>query len=256
MMKIVHISDFHVTGHNFVKEWGDNAIEMVNEIKPEFMIITGDLTDEGYVYEYEKVMKFLERFKCKKQFVVPGNHDAQNEGYKVFEYYFGTRFPYYENDRVVILGIDSTEPDVEDAHIGRENYPLIEEKLKKEDKRIKILFMHHHLIPIPATGRERNIPVDAGDVLKICIKNKIHLILCGHKHYPWIWRLETSYFVTAGTASTARLKGFSYPSFNVITVHDLQSLTIEIFNVKDKKLAKKREIRDLQSESDLFHEFL
>lgn len=33
-----------------------------------------------------------------------------------------------------------------------------------------------------------------------------------------IWKLENSYFITAGTATTRRLKGRSYPSFNVLEI--------------------------------------
>ncbi len=31
----------------------------------------------------------------------------------------------------------------------------------------KIITFHHHLLPIPQTGRERNILLDAGDLLKV-----------------------------------------------------------------------------------------
>lgn len=93
-------------------------------------------------------------------------NDARNEGYKVFEDIFGTRFPSYEDDMVAICGIDSSEPDIDDGHVGRENYPYIREKLSADDKdKVRILVLHHllvlhhHLIPIPGTGREQHIPL-------------------------------------------------------------------------------------------------
>ncbi len=234
-MKIVHLSDLHISGHNFVEKWANSLIKLVNNINPEVILITGDLTDEGYIYEYEKVIKFLEKFSCKKLVIVPGNHDSRNEGYVVFEKIFGTRFPFYANGKIGILGLDSTEPDIDDGHIGRENYSLIREKLEKFP--IKILLLHHHLIPIPGTGRERNIPVDAGDVLKICTELKINFVLSGHKHFPWIWKLENTYFITAGTATSFRLKGYSFPSFNVLEIEETQT-TLSVFNVEKEKIEK------------------
>ncbi|MBW1933373.1 MAG: metallophosphoesterase, partial [Deltaproteobacteria bacterium] len=52
-MKIAHVSDLHITGPNFVSEWGENVIDILNSEMPEILIITGDLTDDGYVHEYE-----------------------------------------------------------------------------------------------------------------------------------------------------------------------------------------------------------
>ena len=234
-MRIAHISDLHITGENFVKEWGENLIKILNEIEPDIVVITGDLTDDGYIHEYEVVKDYLDRINAKK-LVVPGNHDARNKGYEIFEEIFGTRYPFYENDVVAILGIDSSEPDIDDGHIGRENYPIIKEKLSKN--KIKIMALHHHLIPIPGTGRERNIPIDAGDVLQLCMELKIDFVLSGHKHLPWKWKLEDTYFITAGTACSRRLKGKSYPSFNLIEINE--KIKLKEINVMKGKINEEK----------------
>ncbi len=205
-MKLVHMSDLHITGKYFRKDWEDRVIEIVNGESPDVMAITGDITDFGHSYEYEIAEKYINNFKVKDKIVIPGNHDSRNGGYLIFEEIFGTRFPYFENELVKILGVDSSEPDIDDGHIGRANYPLIKNKLG-EDDRIEILLLHHHLIPIPGTGRERNIPADAGDTLKVCIDIPINFVLSGHKHLPWIWKMENTFFITARTATTTRLKG-------------------------------------------------
>ena len=233
-MKIVHISDLHVVSPNFVSEWGEKVINMVNSVKPEILVVTGDLTDEGYEHEYEKARAYLDRIKVKNKIVVPGNHDARNEGYVLFEDKFKTRYPDYEDEEVVILGIDSSEPDIDDGHIGREIYASIKQKLPSGEK-IKILAMHHHLIPIPGTGRERNIPVDAGDALKLCVDSKVNFVLSGHKHKPWTWKLEHTYLTTAGTATSRRLKGRSYPSYNILEI-DNQRAILKEMNVENENL--------------------
>lgn len=231
-MKIAHISDLHLTGPNFVLKWSENVIEILESIKPEILIITGDLIDDGYIYEYDIAKAYIDRIKIKDKIIVPGNHDTRNEGYKIFEEIFKTRYPYYENDKVVILGLDSSEPDIDDGHIGRPKYDIIREKMSVKNK-IKILALHHHLIPIPGTGRERNIPVDAGDVLKFCTELEVNLVLSGHKHLPWVWKLENTYFITAGTATSRRLKGRSYPSINVLEI-EKEKIILKEINVSEK----------------------
>ena len=59
--------------------------------------------------------------------------------------------------------------------------------------------MHHHLVPVPGTGRERNIVHDAGDLLRVLANCGVDLVLCGHKHVPNVWRLEDMLIVNAGT---------------------------------------------------------
>lgn len=117
-----------------------------------------------------------------------------------------------------MVGLDSTEPDVDDGHVGREHYDGIVENLSGH--RVRILALHHHLIPIPGTGRERQIPVDAGDVLGLCKEASVDLVLSGHKHFPWIWNLDGTFFVTTGTATTRRLKGRSHPAMGMLDITD------------------------------------
>jgi len=228
-LKIAHISDLHVTSPYFVKEYGETVIGRVNELSPDLLIITGDLTQDGHLHEFEIAKEFVDRFEVEDKVIVMGNHYARNLGYEIFEELIGTRYPFHETDEVAIFGIDSTVPDMDDGHVGREYYDIILERLKDRDK-IRILALHHHLIPIPGTGRERHIPVDSGDVLKLIRELDIDLVLSGHKHLPWVWKFEDTHFVTAGTSCTRRLKGKSHPSFNIISI-DEGHISIEEINV-------------------------
>lgn len=228
-MRIAHVSDIHVTSSHYVPQWGDTLRTMVNSMEVDLLIITGDLTDNGHPHEHDIAKEFLEGLRAGDRIVLPGNHDARNLGYEIFEEIYGTRFPVFENDEVVVFGMDSTEPDIDDGHIGRENYEKIRSMFSVEDK-VKILCMHHHLIPIPGTGRERHIPVDAGETLALCTELGVNMVLSGHKHLPWTWRLEDTYFITAGTATTRRLKGRSHPSFNIMDL-DGESIRMRELNV-------------------------
>jgi 3',5'-cyclic-AMP phosphodiesterase len=229
-MKIAHISDIHLGSGTFVPQWGDNVVKIIEQESPDLLILTGDLTDNGYLKEFELAKQFLDRLEVPKRLIIPGNHDARNLGYTIFEDMFGDRFPTYEDKEVAIVGLDSTEPDLDDGHIGREHYGPIHEHLATD--KVRMLFLHHHLIPIPGTGRERQIPSDAGDVLGLCDDIGVDVVLTGHKHLPWIWNLNGTYFITTGTATTTRLKGRSHPAMEVLEIVE-HSITTRMIHTDD-----------------------
>ena len=66
-----------------------------------------------------------------------------------------------------VIGLDSSEPDLDYGRIGRSQANCMAQELKKADEEnlYKIIALHHHIIPVPRTGRERNVLTDAGDIL-------------------------------------------------------------------------------------------
>ena len=97
-----------------------------------------------------------------------------------------------------IVSVDSTEPDLDNGLIGRGRYPWIEERFAGHDAFLRIFVLHHHLLPVPGTGRERNVVHDAGDTLECLQRADVHLVLSGHKHVPYAWRLENLFVVNVG----------------------------------------------------------
>ncbi len=218
---IVHVSDLHVGSQYFIPSLIDRAIEEINEIDPLVIVATGDLTDEGFKQEYKTAKVFFDALKCKNIIVTLGNHDSRNVGYLHFEDLFGPRDSSSVFDNIVIACMDSSEPDLDSGRIGRERYGWLEEKLSGE-KKPKIFALHHHLIPVPGTGRERNTIYDAGDLLEVIVKIGVDVVLCGHKHVPYVWHFENLVMVNAGTLSSLRLRGFNKPCYNVLKIKDNQ----------------------------------
>jgi 3',5'-cyclic-AMP phosphodiesterase len=137
-------------------------------------------------------------------------------GYVHFEELFGERSSELHRDGVSIVAVDSTEPDLDHGVIGRGRYPWIEERFGAEQAYLRIFVLHHHLLPGPGTGRERNVVHDAGDTLECLQRAGVNLVLSGHKHVPYAWRLENLFVVNAGTVATTRLRGKTKPCYNVI----------------------------------------
>src|SRR2546423_14820657 len=90
VVTIAHISDPHVGSPYFVPNLMNRVIVELNELEPDAVILTGDLTNEGYRQEYKNCLAYLSRIRAPVH-VIPGNHDARNVGYVHFEELIGDR---------------------------------------------------------------------------------------------------------------------------------------------------------------------
>jgi len=217
-VKIAHISDIHCGEVHFVPGLMERAINEINDLEPDIVVCSGDLTAMGFKHEYAEAKRYLDRIKCDTVVVVPGNHDSRNVGYVHFDELFGSRNHVVHRDGVTVVAIDSSEPDLDHGQIGRGRYGWIEEQFAAGASALRIFVLHHHLLPVPGTGRERNIVYDAGDAIECLQRAGVHLVLSGHKHVPYAWKLENLFVVNTGTVSTLRLRGHTRPCYNVVEV--------------------------------------
>ena len=54
-------------------------------MQPDVVVISGDLTSNGFKDEYVLAREYLNRVECEAMVVIPGNHDSRNVGYVHFE---------------------------------------------------------------------------------------------------------------------------------------------------------------------------
>lgn len=219
-MKIVQMSDIHVGSGLFRPDLLSAAIEETNALEPDLVVIAGDLTTEGYRWEFEEAKGYLDRIECPNVVVAMGNHDAMSVGYRHFEDIFGMR----EGARTVavpegeakVVVLDSTKPDLDDGEVGREHYAWLDSEFRGWDRGPKILVVHHHILAVPGTGRDVNILLDAGDVMAILREVGVDMVLSGHRHVPYVWSISGVRIVHSGTVSSMRVRGTLPPSYNVI----------------------------------------
>jgi 3',5'-cyclic-AMP phosphodiesterase len=215
--RIAQISDVHCGGPHFVPTLLERAIAEINEWEPDLVVCCGDLTTFGYKPEFVEARAYLDQIECESFVVIPGNHDSRNVGYVHFEEFFGERNSVLRVGGVTAVAVDSTEPDLDHGRVGRGRYAWIEEQFATPAA-LRVFVLHHHLLPIPGTGRERNIVYDAGDLIECLQRAQVDLVLSGHKHVPYAWRLEDLFIVNTGTVSSLRLRGNTRPCYNVIEV--------------------------------------
>ena len=235
-LTICQISDIHCGSAYFIPDLLERSILEINDLDPTAVVVSGDLTDAGYRQEFEAAAEYVRRFQCEHVMVIPGNHDSRNVGYIHFERLFGERYSCVGFEDAIMVGVDSSEPDLNDGRVGREHYGFIREAFAGADERLKIFVIHHHLIPIPGTGRERNIIFDAGDVLELLDEVGADLVLSGHKHVPYSWKLENLFIVNAGTTSTTRLRGNTRPCYNIIEIEDGRVRVFRKYPFKEREL--------------------
>lgn len=127
-----------------------------------------------------------------------------------------------DKDNVVILTLDTALPDRDEGEVGDAQNLWINEILKTYDNNVmKIVAMHHHLIAIPDTGFTNLVGIlDSGDALRTLTENNVSLVLCGHKHRPWLWNLGNLNIAYAGTSSSWRYRGIFEDTYNIIEVKE------------------------------------
>jgi len=255
-MRIIQISDLHIGGL-FKQDSFDTLVDEVNnDLKPDVLIISGDLTDEGVYFQYEKAKKELSRFLSKNMIVFPGNHDYRHTGYLLFPQFFPDigksidskvhtyRHPENLNLKILITTVGTAVADRDEGEVGESQNLWLNRVLKEDNKvddrsipegssskknTVKIVAMHHHLIAIPDTGYTNVVGIsDAGDVLRTCLANNVDLIICGHKHRPWLWDFGQMKIAYAGTACSWRYRGVFEDTYNIIDIEKDGVLKVDI----------------------------
>jgi 3',5'-cyclic AMP phosphodiesterase CpdA len=214
------LSDIHTGSPHFKPELLEAAIEETNALAPDLVAVAGDLTTEGYRWEFEEAKSYLDRIQCPNVVVIMGNHDAKNVGYRHFEDLFGARarsvtMPVPEGEAKVIA-LDSTKPDLAEGEVGREHYGWLDSEFRDWDRGPKIVMVHHHILAVPGTGRDRNNLRDSGDVMAVLRELKVDMVLSGHRHVPYVWSISGVRIIHSGTVSSLRVRGIIAPSYNVI----------------------------------------
>ena len=266
--RIVLISDTHLTpfGVDFNQKAFDKGMEEINKIKNVSLYVhLGDITNTGTLKDYEYAIEQMEKFKPvsnAQMYYTIGNHDAKNVGYLLFEELIGDgkRYFEYEDNKMYILSIDSTKPDLASGVIHHKAIEGVKKRITQSDRKdkIKIICFHHQTIPIPNTGKERSAIDDSGNMLQMLLDNKADIVLNGHRHISNLYNISSPeknlHIFNAGTFSSNRTR---YRELNTYSVIDIGNNTLTFKIVPILEPTSKKEIyrtlehfkaRDLKSD--------
>ena len=239
MRTIAHLSDLHFgrTDPDVVR----GACEAVNRMKPDLVVISGDLTQRARSHQFRAARAFLERLP-KPQIVVPGNHDIPL--WNIFARSFSplrkyrriiTRNlePFFADDEIAVLGLNTARSlTIKDGRINHRQVDLAVARFSAGAPHCVRILVTHHPFDQPDKG-------DAGDIVgrsvmaMSAIGSRVDLILSGHLHFGRSGSSAVRYpgsgalIVLAGTATSTRVRG-EPNAFNRIEL-DGDKLTLERF---------------------------
>lgn len=221
---IAQFSDIHCGDARFDTGLMESLVTEIEYLEPDLIVIPGDLTADGFVEQFQAAHDWISKLSCPNKIVVPGNHDARNVGLV----HFGSLFPPVGGSATLplrgtggsalLVAADTSKPDLNQGEFGRGRLNRLTQEMLPSTADVKILIIHHHLVSVPGTGRERNILWDAGDLLEVLSECRADLVLCGHRHVPFVWQVNGIVVAMSGTACTRRTRGRTPPSFNIIRV--------------------------------------
>ncbi|MEF8787610.1 MAG: metallophosphoesterase [Planctomycetota bacterium] len=216
-MKLLHISDTHFGSPSHFNEGALDAVRReLSGGDYDAFIHSGDVTQAGTAEQYQAARGFLDEVEV-PSIVTSGNHDARSGGQALFEEYIGSPRGVMELGDAVFIYVDSPAPDRDVGRLGKVKFNLIREALHEHhDCSMKVVVFHHHVIPVPMTGRERNVLANAGDLLNLLLRFDVDVVLGGHKHYPNVYDVENTVFVNAGTVSGQKTRYGDVNSYNVV----------------------------------------
>ncbi len=152
MRTLLHLSDLHFG--KIDQEILKPLRQAVISIKPNIVVVSGDLTHRARRSQFLEAKKFLSSLPYPKV-VVPGNHDIPL--YDVFtlmtdplgpyrQYIFENTDPFFIDEEIAVLGLNTAWPlgMALAGRIDRKHRRLIEQYLKGvDDTRTKIVVTHH-----------------------------------------------------------------------------------------------------------------
>jgi 3',5'-cyclic AMP phosphodiesterase CpdA len=155
-MIVAQITDTHIKRkgklvHHMVNtaRYLRRAVEQINGLRPrpDVVIATGDLTDEGKAKEYKRLRKLLAPLEI-PMLAIPGNHDDRERFREAFAdgdylpehgpvHYVAERYP------VRLIAVDTTVPGQSGGSVSSDELAWLEARLREEPDRPTLIFMHH-----------------------------------------------------------------------------------------------------------------
>jgi len=217
------------------------ALKLVDDVQalsPEIIVITGDITDNGF--SYELVLHYLAPWiEAGRLFTVPGNHDtydmfprlgrtartaAKTHGYQEFAESIGlapNAVGSYvrRGEDVAVVGINSCKmpraPLSASGAVSHEQLVWLSQlghDVAFSDARLRIGLVHHHLLRMPFLVGKRS-PLEVGmrmrnsaEVMTVCTDARLSMLLHGHRHHGYVVQLADRPTVISSPSSTLGCK--------------------------------------------------
>ena len=229
MKRVIHLSDLHFGRDR--PELVKPLTDLVNQLAPDLVVISGDLTQRARRSQFQKARAFIDTL-APEVLVVPGNHDVPL--YNVFRRFL-TPFrryrrwidqdlqPVFVDDEILVVGINTVDPlSVQRGRVRSRALSRVRDVfVQHAQDRIRIIVAHHPLEHAP--HQQKKIMRGADSAMAQFIEAGADMILSGHLHS---WRAEpfaeqsdvtATLQIHAGTSLSDRTRG-EENDFNLIEI--------------------------------------
>ncbi|KJS00530.1 MAG: restriction endonuclease EcoEI subunit S [Desulfobulbaceae bacterium BRH_c16a] len=244
MTVLAHISDLHF-GREYPRLIA-GLLQSLEEINPQLIVVTGDITQRARSREFQEAREFLERLSW-PLLVISGNHDipAHNiverflDPWRKWRRYFGYPLEPVRRDKdSIVIGVNTARRsgshfDWSRGSIGSSQVDTIAGYLAEEKgDRLRVIAAHHPFW-LPKKYRHRHVIGGRDPAMNTLKKAGVDIILSGHVHFAYTHVLDGVVISHAGSAISSRLEAGSPNSFKVVR-GDRQRLSVETIEWNDK----------------------
>lgn len=204
----------------------NKAVTAINQLKPPFVVITGDFVNNSKSKEqiaaYKSMIAQID--SSVKVYMIPGNHDigkvsrASIDNYK--KNYGETHFSFRYGD-CVFIGIDSNIIKEEDKEREEVQFKWLEQELQKtKDARFKFVFTHCSVflkrMDEPVNYSNFSLPMREKYV-RLFQKYGVNAIFAGHLHNNAYGKVGNMEMITIGPVG--KVLGTGYQGMNLVKVY-------------------------------------
>jgi 3',5'-cyclic AMP phosphodiesterase CpdA len=187
--RILHLSDLHMGDG---EAWEPLAAlrELIVDLQPELLVVTGDLAHRGRRRELETASELIRGLGL-PFLAVPGNHDIPytvparfTRTFAEWERIFGSTEPEHVGDGVVVVGLNSVRPwRQQGGALDGERLAHAMARLQEgPPDALRMVALHHHLAA-PPWRAARKMPLSRrNDVLRVLVASGAELVVGGHVH--------------------------------------------------------------------------
>ena len=203
----LHISDLHILGEEGRRQHGADttailrqAIPMMNALRPDFIVASGDLISDESEESYRRLQRLLRSVKAPMHFLM-GNHDDRAAFRRVF-------FPNapssadpvcgaFERAGVRFLLLDSVLPGKVEGRLANQQLEWLETELAAHPDRPTWIFLHHQPLPIYIRWLDALGLQNQEEFLSILARHRQVEVVCyGHIHQVRRWRYRGALFLS------------------------------------------------------------
>lgn len=204
----------------------NKAVAAINQLKPPFVVITGDFVNNSKSKEqiaaYKSMIAQID--SSVKVYMIPGNHDigkvsrASIDNYK--KNYGETHFSFRYGD-CAFIGIDSNIIKEEDKEREEVQFKWLEQELQKtKDARFKFVFTHCSVflkrMDEPVNYSNFSLPMREKYV-RLFQKYGVNAIFAGHLHNNAYGKVGNMEMITIGPVG--KVLGTGYQGMNLVKVY-------------------------------------